>query len=91
MRIPIHGEADLMQKKIKGPNNPTCQLLPKDNERKVKVQEWTERKKGIGDWVGGGMRVCECMYVFVYVCMMPVWWCTYVWCELCLSEMCQCV
>ena len=24
---------------IKGPDNPTCQLLPKDNERKVKVQE----------------------------------------------------
>ena len=26
---------------IIGPDNPTCQLLPKDNERKVKVQEWT--------------------------------------------------
>ena len=28
-----------LESKIKGPDNPTCQLLPKDNERKVKVQE----------------------------------------------------
>ena len=26
-------------KSIIGPDNPTCQLLPKDNENKVKVQE----------------------------------------------------
>ena len=34
---------------IKGPDNPTCQLLPKDCERKVKVQAGKVRKKRNGD------------------------------------------
>ena len=35
----LPGKAMLAGVEIKGPDNPTCQLLPKDNERKVKLQE----------------------------------------------------
>ena len=34
---------------ITGPDNPTCQLLPKDCERKAKVQAGKVRKKRNGD------------------------------------------
>ena len=75
--------------KIKGPDNPTCQLRPTSSKRKVKMA-WgkQEREKrwwriGVEQVVCGRVRTSKlcmeklcCMHVCVYVCMdvcMDVW------------------
>ena len=71
--------------KIKGPDNPTCQLLSTSHKRKVKSEERLGRYEMVIEL--GNVCVCVCMYgcVCVYVCVCVSMWvcvcvCVCVWC-----------
>ena len=77
--------------KLKDRITPHVNFSQRTKKEKSKCKSEQRARSEVEIELGGGMRVCGCMNVFVYVCMMCVWSCTYVWCELCLSEMCSCV
>ena len=73
---------EIFEPKLKDRITPHVNFFQKDTKEKVKSKRERLGRDEVEIELGMCVDVCECTYVCV---------CMYVWCELCLSEMCVCV